>query len=68
MCITQFISHIVIHSNLFTVTDLDMVIFVFPAIGSRFFFSFFSFFLINFLIGGLEFSQETRVNLMQTGH
>lgn len=48
------------------VTDLDMVIFVFPAIGSRFFFSFF-FFLINFLIGGLEFAQETRVNLMQTG-
>ena len=52
------------------VTDLDMVIFVLPAIGSRFFFSFFLFFffLTNFLIGGLEFAQETRVNLMQTGH
>ena len=48
MCITQFISHIVIHSNLFTVTDLDMVIFVFPAIGSRFFFSFFLFFFNKF--------------------
>ena len=41
MCITQFISHIVIHSNLFMVTDLDLMIFVFPAIGSRFFFFFF---------------------------
>ena len=51
------------------VTDLDMVIFVLPAIGSRFFFSFFLFFfLTNFLIRGLEFAQETRVNLMQTGH
>ena len=54
MCITQFISHIVIHSNLFMVTDLDLMIFVFPAIGSRFFFFFF--FLMNFLIGGLEFA------------
>ena len=47
MCITQFISHIVIHSNLFMVTDLDLMIFVSQQLGSVSFFFFFFFFFLN---------------------